>query len=127
MLVGADAPHRCRPLGVAGQHTGADQVVQRLRHRGTLGEVGAPGDGPAAAVQVTGQRCDGGTTSSRVRARSSPSIATHTAAVAVTGVAWLRRWQISSAMRSTTCRSLSPSARNAPIRSYRGTGDPKLM
>ncbi len=34
--------------------------MQRLRHRGTVGEVGAPGDGPAAGGQVTRQRRDGG-------------------------------------------------------------------
>ncbi len=50
-------------------------------------------------------------TSSSVSARSAPSMATQTAAVAVTGVVRLMRWQTSSATRSTSCPSSTPSAR----------------
>ena len=60
VLVGADAPDRLGAAGVAGEHSGGHEFLQRSAHGGAVGEVGRAGHWPAAALQVVGQRRDGG-------------------------------------------------------------------
>jgi hypothetical protein len=77
MLFVADPPHRPRATGMAAEHPGVDQTFSV---RATVARSLKFSCGATVAH-----------TSPSVRARSSPSMATHTAAVAVSGVVRLIR------------------------------------
>ena len=59
VLVVADLPDRLGALVVRRQHPAARQLGERAADRRPVAQVGRPGDGPAARVDVGGQRLDG--------------------------------------------------------------------
>ena len=60
VLVGTDPPHRLGAAGVAGEHSGGHEFLERSAHGGAVSEAGRAGHWPATALQVVSQRRDGG-------------------------------------------------------------------